>query len=215
MSRVIGGAARGLSGTPPGAEGERCSTVGSRRASRSVSCLVNGVLAPVRELGLKFSGVAADYRGDPKLGRTLQEVDGAPRGTLAVLTMTPIEPPSRVHETGPTDPRRVQVKPTPEVPVIAAEQQPFDVLPSEPPAEVLAEIGAAMDQLDALKERQLSLRFDVRDGQRLRIEVVDDEGNVIRTVPATEAIEIVTGQRSVDGRTTTDTNEPTGFDGMG
>lgn len=134
-----------------------------------------------------------------------------------MLTMTPIEPPSRVHETGPTDPRRIQVTPTPEVqvPVIAAEQQPFDVLPAEPPADVLAEIGMAMDHLDALKERQLSLRFDVREGQRLRIEIVDDEGNVVRTVPATEAIEIVTGQRSVDGRTTTDTDEPSGFDGMG
>lgn len=132
-----------------------------------------------------------------------------------MLTMTPIEPPSRVPETGPSDPRRIPVTPTPEIPVTAADRQTFDGLPAEPPADVLAEVDAAMERLEALRDRRLTLRFEVSEGQRVRIEVVDDEGNVVRRVPAIEAIEIITGSADAAGPTTTTTDEPSGFDGMG
>lgn len=68
----------------------------------------------------------------------------------------------------------------------------FDGLPSEPPESVLDEIDAQMDRLDALKEANRSLRFDVSDPHHVRVEVLDGEGEVVRRVPPMEALQMAT-----------------------
>lgn len=65
-----------------------------------------------------------------------------------------------------------------------------------PPPEVRAEVQAAARAADRLHELGRELHFKV-DGEsgRLRIEVRDLDGNVLRTVPPTEALEFAAGQK--------------------
>jgi hypothetical protein len=67
-------------------------------------------------------------------------------------------------------------------------------LPPSPPPEVLDEIGAAADRVDALAalDRELHFRKDAESG-RVIIEVRDFEGNVIRTIPPSEALDVLGG----------------------
>lgn len=67
-------------------------------------------------------------------------------------------------------------------------------LPASPPPEVLDEIGAAADRADALAalDRELHFRKDEESG-RVVIEVRDFEGNVIKTIPPTEALDVLAG----------------------
>jgi hypothetical protein len=67
-------------------------------------------------------------------------------------------------------------------------------LPASPPPEILDEIGAAADRVDALAalDRELHFRTDEESG-RVIIEVRDFEGNVIRTIPPTEALDVLAG----------------------
>lgn len=71
----------------------------------------------------------------------------------------------------------------------------YDGIPAAPPLEVLAEIGAQFDRLEALRADGLSLRFDAQAGSPLRIDVVGDDGEVRRRVGASEAMGIATGER--------------------
>ncbi len=66
---------------------------------------------------------------------------------------------------------------------------------SGPPPEVQAEVRAAARAADRLHElgRRLSFEHDERTG-RLRIEVRDLEGNVLRRVPPTEVFDFATGK---------------------
>ncbi|WP_320669659.1 hypothetical protein [Patulibacter defluvii] len=58
-----------------------------------------------------------------------------------------------------------------------------------PPPDVLAEVEAAAAAADALAEQGLELRYDVRDAHRVRIELVDGEGQVVRRIPPGEALD--------------------------
>lgn len=71
----------------------------------------------------------------------------------------------------------------------------FDGIPAAPPLEVMAEVAAQFDRLDALRAEQVSLRFDMGEGNRVRIEVVGEDGEVRRRIPATEALQIAAGER--------------------
>jgi hypothetical protein len=73
----------------------------------------------------------------------------------------------------------------------------FDGIPSAPPLEVMAEVAAQFDRLDALRAEHVSLRFDVSESNRVRIEVVGEDGEVRRRIPVTEAMEIAAGERPV------------------
>jgi len=66
----------------------------------------------------------------------------------------------------------------------------FDGIPATPPAEVLADIDAAFDRLHEIRSQGLELRYDVGDGMRIRIDLVDARGDVVRRVPPTEALEL-------------------------
>jgi hypothetical protein len=73
----------------------------------------------------------------------------------------------------------------------------FDGIPATPPLEVMAEVAAQFDRLDALRAEHVSLRFDVSEGNRVRIEVIGEDGEVRRRIPVTEAMEIAAGERPV------------------
>ena len=67
-------------------------------------------------------------------------------------------------------------------------------LPAHPPDEVLDEIGAAADRVDELaaQNRELHFRKD-KDTGRVIVEVRDLDGNVIRVIPPSSALEIMSG----------------------
>src|SRR5919202_5342182 len=65
-------------------------------------------------------------------------------------------------------------------------------IPASPPAHVMRDVEAAAQRADWLREQGRELHFDLEDG-RLRIEVRDLNGRVVRVIPATEALEIATG----------------------
>jgi FlaG protein len=67
-------------------------------------------------------------------------------------------------------------------------------LPASPPPEVLDEVDAAAERAEALAaaNRELHFRIDDESG-RVVVEVRDFDGNVIRTIPPSEALEIMAG----------------------
>jgi flagellar protein FlaG len=69
-----------------------------------------------------------------------------------------------------------------------------DALPSRPPAEVLQEMEAAARRYDELRSQQRELHF-THDPHRNRVvvEVRDLEGNVLRTIPPSKALEVIAG----------------------
>lgn len=69
-----------------------------------------------------------------------------------------------------------------------------DALPSRPPSEALAAIEAAARRYDELRATQRELHF-TRDETRNRVvvEVRDLDGNVLRTIPPTEALDVIAG----------------------
>jgi hypothetical protein len=66
--------------------------------------------------------------------------------------------------------------------------------PAFPPPGVLDEIGAAADRAEALAaaNRELHFRVDDETG-RVIVEVRDFDGNVIRTIPPSEALDVMAG----------------------
>jgi hypothetical protein len=69
-------------------------------------------------------------------------------------------------------------------------------LPASPPAEVLDAIGAAADRAAELRaaNRELHFHKDEASG-RVIVEVRDLDGNVIRTIPPSEALDVMSGAR--------------------
>lgn len=68
-------------------------------------------------------------------------------------------------------------------------------LPPSPPPEVLDEVAAARDRAAELAANNRELHFSV-DGEsnRVIVQVRDLAGNVIRTIPASEALAVMTGR---------------------
>jgi hypothetical protein len=67
-------------------------------------------------------------------------------------------------------------------------------IPAAPPVEVLEEIGAAADRAHQLwnENRELHFSKDQSSG-RVVIEVRDRAGNTIRTIPPSEALDVLAG----------------------
>jgi FlaG protein len=63
-----------------------------------------------------------------------------------------------------------------------------------PPPEVLREVDAAAERAEALAAANRELHFQLDDETgRVVVEVRDFDGNVIRTIPPSEALEIMAG----------------------
>jgi flagellar protein FlaG len=69
-----------------------------------------------------------------------------------------------------------------------------DVIPASPPPEVLAEVDAAWERADALAAQNRELHF-ARDAStgRLVIEVRTLDGEVVKTIPPSEALNVMSG----------------------
>jgi hypothetical protein len=67
-------------------------------------------------------------------------------------------------------------------------------LPAFPPPEVLDAVGAAADRAEELAAADRELHFRVDDDTgRVIVEVRDFEGNVIRTIPPSAALDVMAG----------------------
>lgn len=66
--------------------------------------------------------------------------------------------------------------------------------PASPPPEVLDAIGAAADRVDELAAADRELHFSVDEGTgRVVIQVRDLDGNVLRTIPPSAALDVMAG----------------------
>jgi flagellar protein FlaG len=69
-----------------------------------------------------------------------------------------------------------------------------DTLPSQPPAEVLEQMEAASRRYDELLAQRRELHFTHDPEQnRVVVEVRDLEGTVLRTIPPSEALQVIAG----------------------
>ena len=76
----------------------------------------------------------------------------------------------------------------------AVEGATFDVLPSRPPTDLLKEIEAAGRRWDELRAQRRELHFTHDPHQnRVVVEVRDLEGNVLRTIPPSTALDVIAG----------------------
>jgi FlaG protein len=108
--------------------------------------------------------------------------------------LPPIQPaPSTQRATGAPSADFAQVLAKTSAPAPAADVAVLS-LPAFPPAEVLDAVGAAADRADELaaQNRELHFRKDKESG-RVIVEVRDLEGNVIRTIPPSSALEVMSG----------------------
>jgi flagellar protein FlaG len=69
-----------------------------------------------------------------------------------------------------------------------------DVIPASPPPEVLAEVDAAWERAAALaaQNRELHFRHDQESGRTI-IEVRTLEGEVLRTIPPSKLLDVMSG----------------------
>ncbi|HET8673490.1 MAG TPA: flagellar protein FlaG [Thermoleophilaceae bacterium] len=69
-----------------------------------------------------------------------------------------------------------------------------DMIPGSPPPELHDEIDAASKRVDELRAdgREVHFSFD-RESQRVEIQVRDLNGNVLRTIPPSKALHVVSG----------------------
>jgi hypothetical protein len=68
-------------------------------------------------------------------------------------------------------------------------------IPATPPPDVLREVEAAGRRAEELWNARRELHFDVdQDSGRVVIQVRDPEGHVIRTIPPSEALDIMSGR---------------------
>jgi hypothetical protein len=68
-----------------------------------------------------------------------------------------------------------------------------DAIPASPPPEVIAEMLAAQRAIDDMHARGRTLHFAM-DGARVRIEVQDLDGNVLKQIPPSRALDVATGR---------------------
>jgi uncharacterized FlaG/YvyC family protein len=76
----------------------------------------------------------------------------------------------------------------------AAAGDRVDTTPSRPPEEVLDQIAAASDRYEQLRAQQRELHFAHDPStNRVVVEVRDLEGNVLRTIPPSKALDVIAG----------------------
>jgi hypothetical protein len=68
-----------------------------------------------------------------------------------------------------------------------------DAIPASPPPEVISEMLAAQRAIDDMHARGRTLHFAM-DGSRVRIEVHDLDGNKLKEIPPSRALEVATGR---------------------
>jgi|SRR5919204_5539979 flagellar protein FlaG len=76
------------------------------------------------------------------------------------------------------------------------EEVRLDTIPSSPPVELHDEIDRAAKRVDELRAdgRELHFAYD-KDAGRVQIQVRDLDGNVVRTIPPSKALSVISGQK--------------------
>ncbi|HYW28712.1 MAG TPA: flagellar protein FlaG [Gaiellales bacterium] len=70
----------------------------------------------------------------------------------------------------------------------------LQLVPSEPPAALADEYHAAARVIEELAARQINLHFEVdEDANRVRVQVLDQHGDVIREIPARSLLDSLSG----------------------
>jgi uncharacterized FlaG/YvyC family protein len=76
-------------------------------------------------------------------------------------------------------------------------------VPAHPPAEVLESLNKAARVLNELARNKVEMHIEVDGSKRVRVQLRDAEGKVVREIPATKALDILAGDRTgfaVDAR---------------
>jgi uncharacterized FlaG/YvyC family protein len=69
-----------------------------------------------------------------------------------------------------------------------------DIIPSTPPQDVLEQVTAAGQRFQELRDQQRELHFSHDDKtNRVVVQVRDLDGNVLRTIPPSKALEVISG----------------------
>jgi hypothetical protein len=71
-----------------------------------------------------------------------------------------------------------------------------EAIPSSPPAHLAREVEAAARRAEWLREHGRELHFERTEEGRVKVEVRDLNGRLVRIVPPSEALEIVSGSVS-------------------
>jgi hypothetical protein len=71
-----------------------------------------------------------------------------------------------------------------------------DAIPASPPKEVMDEVLAAQKAIEEMHSRGRMLHFEM-DAGRVKILLQDLDGNTLRRIPASEALEISSGKKIV------------------
>ena len=71
-----------------------------------------------------------------------------------------------------------------------------DAIPASPPKEVISEVLAAQKAIEEMHAHGRTLHFEM-DAGRVKILLQDLDGNTLRRIPPTEALEISTGKKVV------------------
>jgi flagellar protein FlaG len=67
-------------------------------------------------------------------------------------------------------------------------------MPASPPAEVLDAVGAAADRVVELASENRTLHFELDErSKRVVIQVRDLDGNVLKTIPPSKALDVMSG----------------------
>jgi uncharacterized FlaG/YvyC family protein len=78
--------------------------------------------------------------------------------------------------------------------VRTAPQDRADISPTKPPEDVLDQIAAAGARFDELLSQQRELHFRHDDAtNRVVVQVRDLDGNVLRTIPPSKALDVIAG----------------------
>jgi hypothetical protein len=81
----------------------------------------------------------------------------------------------------------------PRAPIVPGAAATVDAIPASPPPELREEMLAAQRAVQDMHERGRELHFEMAEG-RLRIELRDLDGNVLKTIPPSHALEIAGGK---------------------
>ena len=101
----------------------------------------------------------------------------------------------RIGELGFSNPPAAPRRPAGTPAAFALPKQRDAGIPASPPPAVLREVEAAGRRAEELRRARRELHFEVDDESgRVIVQVRDLDGNVIRTIPPSEALDIMSGE---------------------
>jgi flagellar protein FlaG len=102
-----------------------------------------------------------------------------------------LPPVGGIERSGPAQPARGAKAPASSDPAAAVT---VDTLPASPPDEVLEAMSDAAKVAEKLYSQERELHFEPVGGGRVVVQVRDLDGNVLRTIPPTGALDVASGK---------------------